>query len=141
MASTINRQIGLVAAFTVLAWLGEYVHNLVELPQLTMLSPENSIPGLVFLILFAAWWLLPGKRITSIVIVAWAVLHLVGGALITVIPFSFLPFYPEQNLKHYVAHIVYGVAQLPLISIVLLQIRQPVSDGRPSIPVEQKPTR
>ena len=120
MASTTNRQIGLVAAFTMLAWLGEYVHNLVELPQLTVLSPENSIPGLIYLILFAAWWLLPYKRITAIVIVAWAVLNLVGGAIISVIPFPFLPFYPEQSLKHYLAHLFYGVAQLPLIAIMLL---------------------
>lgn len=119
-----NRPIGLVAAFTVLAWLGEYVHNLFELPQLTLLSPANSIPAFIFLILFAGWWLLPYKRITAILIIVWAILHLVGGAIVTVIPFPFLPFYPEQSLRHYLTHIFYGVAQLPLIGIMLLQIRQ-----------------
>ena len=119
-----NRRVGLVAAFSVLAWLGEYVHNLYELPQLTLLSPANSLPGLVFLILFAGWWLLPYKRILAILIIVWAGLHLVGGAIVTVIPFAFLPFYPEQSLGHYLAHIFYGLAQLPLIGIMLRQIRQ-----------------
>ena len=118
-----KRQIGLVATFTVLAWLGEYVHNLAELPLLTVLSPENSIPALVFLLLFAGWWWLPYKRVTAILIIVWAILHLVGGAIITVIPFPFLPFYPEQSLRHYLAHLFYGLTQLPLIGIMALQIR------------------
>jgi hypothetical protein len=106
-----NRQVGLVAAFTVLAWLGEYIHNLVELPQLTPLSPENSLPALAFLLFFLGWWRLPYKRLTAILMLAYAALHLVGGAILSVIPFPFLPFYPEQSLRHYLAHIVYGLAQ------------------------------
>ena len=119
-----NRLVGIVTMFTLLSWLGEVVHNAVELPALTVLSPANSIPGLVSLILFVGWWLLPYKRLTAVLLVVWATLHLVGGAIVTVIPFSFLPFYPEQSLKHYLAHIFYGVAQMPLIGIMFLQIRQ-----------------
>ena len=29
-----------------IAWLGLYVHNLADLPQLTPASPENSLPAL-----------------------------------------------------------------------------------------------
>ena len=123
MKSTLTTyRVALIAAFTVLAWLGEYVHNLVELPQLTILSPENSIPALIFLVLFAGWIISPYKRAAAILIVVWSLLHLIIGAVVTVIPFTFLPFYPEQTLRHYLAHLFYGVAQLPLISLMLKQV-------------------
>ena len=111
-----------VAASTLLAWLGLYVHNRIELPQITLLSPENSLTGLVFLFFLAAWWLLPHKRFVATVTLVWAVLHLLGGAIITMIPFPFLPFYPEQSLVHYLAHIFYGLAQLPLIVVMFRQV-------------------
>jgi hypothetical protein len=123
-AVTPHRPTALAAAFSALAWLGEFVHNLVELPQLSPLDPQNSLPALVFAVLFAAWWLFPAKRIMPILIIVWAVLHLVGGAIITVIPFSFLPFYPEQSLRHYLAHISYGLAQLPLMILMVLELRR-----------------
>jgi hypothetical protein len=110
-----NYRVVLVAALTLVSWLGEVIHNALELPQLSLLSPENSLPGLVGLLLFFAWWRLPNKRLAAIALMAWAALHLVGGAILSVIPFSFLPFYPEQSLGHYAAHLVYGLAQLPLI--------------------------
>jgi hypothetical protein len=120
-----NRPIGLVALFTVLAWLGEYIHNLVELPQLTILSPENSLPALVFLLFFLGWWWLPYQRPTAILMLIYAALHLGGGAILSVIPFPFLPFYPEQSLRHYLAHVFYGVAQLPLMGLMLRQSQPP----------------
>src|SRR5687767_3480779 len=123
--SSTNREVGLVAAFTALAWFGEYLHNRLELPQLTLLSPENSGPAILFLLLFAGWSLLPYKRAVAMLMLIWAVLHLLVGAIITVIPFSSLPFYPAQTLDHYLAHLMYGITQLPLIRIMLLQIRQP----------------
>lgn len=58
--------------------------------------------------------------------IAWATLHLVVGAVITVIPFGFLPFTPEQSLRHYLAHVVYGLAQLPLIIVMVQEIRRPI---------------
>ena len=120
----LNRQVGIAAALTALSWLGEVVHNAYELPKLTLLSPENSLPGLVSLILFLVWWLLPNKRLGAILLLVWGTLHLVGGAIITIIPFGFLPFYPEQSLGHYAAHLAYGLAQLPLIGVMISQMRQ-----------------
>ncbi len=52
-------------------------------------------------------------------------LHLVGGVIVTVTPLSFLPFVPDQNFIHYLAHLLYGVAQVPLIWIMIRQIRRP----------------
>lgn len=119
-----SRPIALAAGATLLAWLGEYIHNLVELPKLTITSPENSIPGLVFLFLFVGWWCRPG-RLAPILIILWGLLHLAGGAVLTVLPLSLLPFAPEQSLRHYLAHVWYGLAQLPLLILMARQLRRP----------------
>jgi hypothetical protein len=118
-----NRHVRWIAAFTLLSWLGEYVHNRVDLPQLTLLSPENSIPALISALLFLAWWRLSSKRLTELVLFGWAFLHLAGGSILSVIPFNFLPFYPAQTPLHYFMHFVYASAQLPLIVALIRQTR------------------
>jgi hypothetical protein len=124
MTNISSRPIAWITAFTVLSWLGEYVHNRYELPQLTLLSPENSIPALISALLFLAWWQMPSRRVTGIALLAWAFVHLIGGAIVSVIPFSFLPFYPEQSLSHYLTHILYGLAQVPLIIAMIWQVKK-----------------
>lgn len=121
--ATLRRPVGLMLLFTLLSWLGEYVHNLFELPHLTILSPENSIPALISLALFTVWWRAPARQAAGLLLLIWGLLHLVGGGIISVIPFGFLPFYPDQSLDHYAAHAVYGVAQLPLIVLLIRQLR------------------
>jgi uncharacterized membrane protein YjdF len=120
---TTDRSHGLVAALLALSWLGLFVHNSIELPALNLLSAENSLPALVAVLLFAGWWLLPTRRLAAALLLVWGLLHLVGGAIVTVIPFSFLPFVPDQNFTHYFAHFLYGLAQLPLIRVMIQQIR------------------
>lgn len=122
-SATLRRPVGLMLLFTLLSWLGEYVHNLFELPHLTILSPENSIPALISLALFTVWWRAPARQAAGLLLLIWGLLHLVGGGIISVIPFGFLPFYPDQTLDHYAAHAVYGVAQLPLIVLLIRQLR------------------
>jgi uncharacterized membrane protein YjdF len=121
---TADRSHGLVAALLALSWLGLFVHNSIELPALNLLSAENSLPALVAMLLFAGWWLLPTRRLAAALLLVWGLLHLVGGAIVTVIPFSFLPFVPDQNFTHYFAHFLYGLAQLPLIGVMIRQIRR-----------------
>jgi uncharacterized membrane protein YjdF len=121
---TADRSLGLVAALLALSWLGLFVHNSIELPSLNVLSPENSLSALVAVLLFAGWWLLPTRRLASALLLVWGLLHLVGGAIVTVIPFSFLPFVPEQDFIHYLAHFLYGLAQLPLIGVMIQQMRR-----------------
>lgn len=126
---TADRSHGLVAALLALSWLGLFVHNSIELPALNLLSAENSLPALVAVLLFAGWWLLPTRRLAAALLLVWGLLHLVGGAIVTVIPFSFLPFVPDQNFTHYFAHFLYGLAQLPLIGVMIQQIRRLLKTG------------
>ena len=120
----VTRPVGVVAAFIVLSWLGMMIHNAIELPQLTLLSPEVGIPTLIYMVLALGWWLLPYKRMWATALFVWGLLHLLGGGILSVIPFPFLPFYPEQSLRHYFAHVVYSVAQLPLLWLLFRQLRR-----------------
>lgn len=114
----------LMLLFTFLSWLGEYIHNLFDLPQLTLLSPENSIPALISAVLVLAWCLLPSKLLPTLALLIWALMHLIGGGLLSVLPFPGWPFFPEQTLFHYLMHGIYGLAQLPLIILLVGQLRQ-----------------
>lgn len=114
-----------VMFYTFLSWLGMMLHNAQELPKMTMLDPQELLPTLVYIALLLAYLLLPWRRVTAALLLVWALLHLVGGGIITVIPFAFLPFYPAQNLQHYLAHIVYSAAQLPLILFLWRGLRAP----------------
>src|SRR5262245_49004565 len=121
--SMTQRRAGWVAASTALAWLGIYVHNIADLPGQTLFSPETSLPTLVTLLLFLAWWRLPSARITTWLLLGWGLLNLVGGGL-SVIPFPFLPFEPEQTVWHYFFHVVYAATQLPLIYVLWTELRR-----------------
>lgn len=94
---------------------GMLFHNWWDLPQLTVLSPENSGPTLVFIVLIGLWWYRPHSWWSSGLLLLWGTTHLVGGAIVSVIPFEFLPFHPEQSLRHYLGHLIYGLSQIPLI--------------------------
>jgi hypothetical protein len=112
----------LVAGAVSLAWLGMYIHNVADLRGLTIVSPENSLPGLVWLVLFALWVWLPAQRWPTLGLLAWGALNLVGG-LATVLPLPLLPFRPEQTLRHYAFHGLYALAQLPLLLVAWAQHR------------------
>lgn len=111
--------------FMLISWFGEYLHNRFELSHLTILSPENSIPLAISALLFIMWLMLPIKRLTLILIFAWTLVHLIGGAILSVLPLPILPFVPEQSIGHYLSHIIYGLAQIPLIALVYGDLRQP----------------
>lgn len=118
-------RLGLVLLFALVSWLGEYVHNRYELPQLTLLSPENSLPALTALVLGGVWALKPLRRAGAVLLLAWAALNLVVGGLLSVLPLSVLPFDPAQTPTHYAAHGVYGLAQLPLIMLMVKALWTP----------------
>src|SRR5687768_8424164 len=111
--------------FMLISWIGEFVHNRYELPQLTILSPENSIPLVISVVLFVLWIVLPARRVMLILILVWALIHLIGGAMLSVLPLPILPFVPEQSVGHYASHVIYGLAQIPLIALISRDLRQP----------------
>jgi|GEM_PF-2591338 len=78
---------------------------------------SGTIPMFIVAAVIAAiWWLIPGaRRICSALMIAFGLLNLVGGGLLSVLPLDFLPFDPEQSLSHYASHLFYGVTQIPLI--------------------------
>jgi hypothetical protein len=90
---------------------------------LTLFSPENSLPALTSFVLVGMWALVPLRRIGAGLLLLWAVLHLVGGAIVSVLPLAILPFDPPQTLAHYAAHLLYGLAQLPLILLMMKKLR------------------
>ena len=123
----VNRRFALLVSFTLLMWLGLYVHNTADLPALTLISPENSIPALVSAILVVAWWFLPWKRAAAVALLGWGLLHLIGGGLLSVLPLAIWPYVPAQTPTHYAMHLLYGLAQLPLIWLLVSWIRSPRS--------------
>ena len=112
-----------MAGAVALAWLGMFVHNVADLPNLTWSSAENVLPGLVWLLLFGMWWAMPGRSGPALLLLAWGILNLVGG-FATVLPLPVLPFRPEQSLRHYMFHVLYALTQLPLLTIVRHELRQ-----------------
>jgi hypothetical protein len=112
----------LIAA-AALSWVGLFVHNLADLPLRSLIGPETVAPTLVYVLLVAglvtrlrtlAGWLLLG----------WGWLHLVGGAVLSVLPLPLWPYHPEQSLRHYAFHVLYGLAQVPLLIVATQQIRR-----------------
>ena len=108
-----------VMTAALISWSGFFLHNYADLPGQTILSPETLYPTLVYLALIAAWFLKPIRNIAAWALFGWALLHLVGGAIISVLPLPFLPFNPEQTLRHYMFHAIYGVLQIPLVAMSL----------------------
>ena len=115
------RTVGVVAALTALSWFGMIVHDRISLPDLSLLDPQVVLPSLVFVALFLAWWAWPG-RLSFGLLFGWTLLHFAVGGILSVLPLPFLPFVPEQTLRHYVAHALYAAFQVPLL-IVLFRLR------------------
>ena len=124
MTATVNQPIGWVAACTLLSGLGLFIHNRADLPQLSLLSPETIVPLSISFLLFLGWWLLPLKRMMGLALLSWAVLNLLGGGILSVIPFPFWPFHPAQTEFHYLMHVQYALTQIPLVVILLRQTRR-----------------
>jgi hypothetical protein len=105
-----------VAAIT-LSWLGLAIHNLAELPGQARLGPATLGPTAAYLLL-AAGWLSPGRRVAAWLLLGWGWLHAIGGGLLSVLPLPLWPYQPQQSLRHYAIHALYGVLQVPLLVMV-----------------------
>src|SRR5688572_3745550 len=107
--------------------LGIAIHNALELGAASLLDLASGfIPMLVIEGALLLIWTQGGtpRRAASYVLLSLALLNLIGGAILSVLPLDFLPFDPEQSLAHYASHILYGLLQFPLIIISLQHIRR-----------------
>ena len=65
-------------------------------------------------------------------LLGWAVLNLLGGGIASGLPLPFLPFAPDQSLGHYAAHVLYTVAEIPLIIVAVRAIRVGAASEEPA---------
>jgi hypothetical protein len=112
-----------IYATSAIAAGGMLAHNVLELGPAFLLDPQTLIPLGIFAILAILAARETAGRATWIALLAWAVLNLVGGGILSVLPLGLLPFQPEQSLGHYGAHVVYTLAELPLVVVAWSGVR------------------
>lgn len=96
--------------------LGMAFHTVREFGWLGLLNPALGMIPVVALqvVLLRAWLRDNRQRGPTKWLLATGLIELVGGGL-SVLPLPILPYAPDQSLYHYISHVVWGVAQLPLI--------------------------
>lgn len=99
-----------------LSTLGGWVHNIREFPSIGAVAPEMVATWLPAVAL-GVWWLVRPSRAARWTIIAWALLNLVLGAALSVLPLSIWPWTPEQSGSHYASHLFYAVLQIPLLVV------------------------
>ena len=112
-----------IAIAVACAVAGMEIHNVAELGVPFLLWPENVIPVLVYVGLGVALVRWPASRAAASLTLGWAMLNLVIGGVVSVLPLPFLPFIPVQTVGHYAAHVVYTVSQVPLVLVAFASLR------------------
>jgi hypothetical protein len=107
----------ILVVVSVIAAAGMVAHNVFEFGPAFLLNSETLLPLGIFALLAVLAWAMPANAIVHVLLLAWAVLNLVGGGILSVLPLGLFPFRPEQSLGHYAIHLVYGVSQMPLIVV------------------------
>lgn len=107
----------LVLAGVTISWAGMAIHDAIELPALVPGDPQFTIPTAIFVGLALAWLARPGP-LTSRLLVAWTLLNLVLGGVVSALPLAILPWRPDASLQHYLLHAVYVATQVPLLLVL-----------------------
>jgi hypothetical protein len=102
---------------------GMIAHNVLEFGPGFLGSAETLIPVGIYVLLALLAWPRPANMVVHVCLVVWALLNLVGGGILSVLPLGLFPFEPEQSLGHYGAHVIYAVAQLPLVIVAVRALR------------------
>jgi hypothetical protein len=121
-----------MAAALAISWVSMLGHNLYELP-LGPLDLENSGPLLVAVGLGTAYAMRPDSFLIAALALAWGVLNLAVGGVLSVLPLPVLPFVPEQSIEHYGAHLVYTLGQVPLVVVSFRAARWATSRRTPAV--------
>lgn len=120
-----SKQIDNIFVFwIIIAVIGGYLHQILEFPEYFGFIPDYVIP-MILMLLIVSWGVMykAGEQISYSVGLGFALVNLLG-AILTVYPFDFLPFIPEQSLNHYISHLLFGMLQLPLLYFSILQIKK-----------------
>jgi hypothetical protein len=72
--------------------------------------------------------------VTDWLLLGWGSLHMIGGAVLSVLPLAALPFEPEQTVRHYTFHVVYGALQVPLLVVLIRSLRRSQAQARSARP-------
>ncbi len=123
MTDRLGPSVAVIAFASVIAATGMMAHNVFEFGPAFLASPETLIPVAIFGLLALLAGARPDSIVVLVVLLAWALLNLVGGGILSVLLLGLFPFTPEQSLGHYGAHVVYAVAQIPLVLVALIAIR------------------
>lgn len=123
-----------VVLFAAISWFGLWVHELHRVPALFGFTPDGDLFMLPVVAGLAIWWVRTHSTAALVGLAIYAAVNLVGGGL-SVFPFRWLPFVPEQTASHYGVHIVFAVCQLPLLTITTMRIirRRRLGAGRAAI--------
>jgi len=106
-----------VFATSAIAAGGMLAHNVLELGPAFLVDPQTLIPLMIFAVLAILAARETAGRGTWLALLAWGVLNLVAGGILSVLPIGLFPFQPEQSLGHYGVHAVYTLASVPLVVV------------------------
>jgi hypothetical protein len=112
-----------VFATSAIAAGGMLAHNVYEFGPSFLFDPQTLIPLGIFVVLAILAARETAGRATWVALLAWAVLNLVGGGILSVVLIGLFPSQLEQSLGHYGAHVVYTLAEVPLALVAWSGIR------------------
>lgn len=119
-----RQQVAWMAFATAISLFGMAVHTVREFGLTGLWVPSTGMLPLAALQLgLLTWWVVALRRGAAIALAGTALVQLVGGAILSVLPLPFLPFEPDQSIQHYLSHLVFGIAQLPLLVLPLQRMR------------------
>jgi hypothetical protein len=108
---------------TAVSWLGLWVHELHRVPRLIGFTPDGDLFMLPIAAGLAFWWSRARGTPAAGALAIYATVNLVG-AVVTILRLGWLPFVPDQTVAHYAAQVIYAVCQLPLLTLVILQLQR-----------------
>lgn len=123
MADRLGPSIAVIAFASVIAAAGMIAHNVFEFGPGFIADPQTLIPVAIFGVLALLAMARPHSIVVLVALLGWALLNLVVGGVLSVLPLGIFPFTPEQSLEHYGIHVVYAVAQIPLVVVAVLAVR------------------
>ena len=107
-----------MAAAVAISIAGMAIHTVREFGTDGLFQPASGfLPIAAIQTGLLMWWLrsAASRPTAAKWLFVTGVFQLIGGAIISVLPLPILPFVPAQTMDHYVSHLIFGIAQIPLL--------------------------